>query len=407
MTKNLKINTDEINLTELLLTLWESKWKIAAAVVIPLIATIYYQLIQTNNFTAMTEIRPIGSLEMNRYLNFNNLITNADTNVDTNANADTNADTNNNTNVNEIKGKFSKLTSSKFLNLYIDVLNDKSVFEDAIHKFNLLEASQYNNDKEYNEAIIRLASSIKILSPLVSSKEKKGNLETSYHTINFTYHDAEKWKNVLIYVDELANKRIKKNILEEYYSTFSFLKDKQKFKLEDTLTEIDNLYIDYDIQAFNRISYLTEQSEIAKKLGIKKNTIEVETFSNQNVLLSNINIDSPFYLRGYEAIDKEIELIKSRDNKKAFIKGLFELEQKKRAIEEDKTLERIKLIFQSTLSEDDKSFFGASINAITTKFLYKNVKKPLGLAIVIGLITGIFYVLISNVFKSLKVIKKN
>ena len=210
----------------------------------------------------------------------------------------------------------------------------------------------------------------------------------------------------MIYVDELANKRIKKNILEEYYSTFSFLKDKQKFKLEDILTEIDNLYIDYDIQAFNRISYLTEQSEIAKKLGIKKNTIEVETFSNKNLLLSNINIDSPFYLRGYEAIDKEIELIQSRDNKKAFIKGLFGLEQKKRAIEEDKTIERIKLIFQSTLSEDDKSFFGASINAITTKFLYKNGKKPLGLAIVIGLITGIFYVLISNVLKSPKVIKK-
>ena len=63
--------------------------------------------------------------------------------------------------VTNVARKVKNITSLRLLNIYINVLNDRSVFEDAIRKFNLLEASQYNNEQEYNEAIIRLASSVK------------------------------------------------------------------------------------------------------------------------------------------------------------------------------------------------------------------------------------------------------
>ena len=215
--------------------------------------------------------------------------------------------------------------------MYINVLNEKSVFEDAIRKFNLLEASQYNNEQEYSEAIIRLASSVKILSP----PNRKKNLKTSYSTyftINFQYHDYEKWKSVLTHVDEFANKLVKKTLTEEYDNSLLFLINQKKYQLEDISIKIDNTLIDYDREISIRLAYLEEQSAIAQKLGIAKNTIEVQTFGSQNALLSNVQTDSPFYLRGYEAINKEIELIKSRKNKKAFVRELFDFEKKKRAI---------------------------------------------------------------------------
>ena len=400
MKKNSQVNNEEINLIELMYTLWKGKWKIAVAVVISLIAAtvISYQPTKIKNFTAITEIKPIGNLEVNKFFEFNNLITNLTGSNLTGSNITSDRF--------KIAGKFNKITSLKLLNIYLIILNEKSVFEDAIRKVNLLEASQYNNEQEYSEAIIRLASSIKILSPSVSTSIR-GNLETSYHTINFIHDDVEKWKSVLIYVDELASKLVKKKIKEENINTLVFLKNERKYQLEDISIKINNHLIDYEREVSDKVEYLKEQSSIAKTLGIAKNTIEVQTFGNQNALLSNVQTDSPFYLRGYEAIDKEIELIQLRKDKNAFIVGLFELEKEKRAIEQDKTIERLKLAIQSDLLVDNKEFSAASINPITTKFLYKaNKIKMFGLAIVIGLMAGILYVLISNAFQSHRVSKK-
>ena len=380
MEKNPQIDKNEINLIELIKILWEGKWKIAAAVVILFIASISYLSIKTRNFTAITEIKPIGTLELNKYIEFNNLITNT-----------------------KSEGRVESVTSLRLLNVYINVLNNKSVFEDAIRKFNLLEASQYNNEQEYSEAIIRLSSSIKILSPSASAK----SLETSYHTINFIHHDAEKWKSILRYVDESTNKLVKKNLVDEVNNSLVFLANQKKYQLEDISIKINNHYIDYEREVNDKLAYLEEQAAIAKKLGIAKNTIEVQTFGNQNALLSNVQTDSPFYLRGYEAIEKEIELIELRENKNAFITNFFLLEQEKRAIEQDQTIERVKLAFQSNILADNNEFSAGTINTISTQFKYDDYIHKYVIAIVIGLMAGIFYVLISNAFQSFRVSKKN
>jgi hypothetical protein len=127
----------------------------------------------------------------------------------------------------------------------------------------------------------------------------------------------------LIYVDEFINKLVKKTLIDEYKNNLLFLKNEKNYQLEDISIKIDNHLIDYEREISDRVAYLKEQSAIAKKLGIAKNTIEVQTFGNQNALLSNVNTDSPFCLRGYESIDKEISLMSTRDNKKAFVDGLF------------------------------------------------------------------------------------
>ena len=390
MVKNPKVDNDEINLIELMYTLWEGKWKIAVAVIISLIAVISYQSTKTKNFTAITEIKPVSILEFNKYLELNDLMKIIDVNNEGN-----------------VTKKVNQITISRLLDSYINILEDKSIFEDAIRKFNLLEVSQYDNENEYSEAIIRLASSVKILSPPVNNNVKKGNLEKFYYTINFTHHDAKKWKSILKYVDELANKFVQKNLVDEYSRTLEFLENDKKYKLEDISIKINNKLNDYNREISDRLAYLSEQSAIAKKLGIAKNTIEVQTFGNQNALLSNVKTDSPFYLRGYEAIDKEIELILSRKDKKAFIRELFELEKQKRAIEQDKTIKRLGLALQSNPISDNNEFYAASIKAISTKFEYENDRTIYAIAIVISLMAGIFYVLISNAFQSFRVSKKN
>ena len=74
MTKNSQLNTNEIDLIELMLVVWKGKWKIAVVVVISFISMMSHRSIQPNNFTAITEIKPVKTLEMNNYIHLNNLI---------------------------------------------------------------------------------------------------------------------------------------------------------------------------------------------------------------------------------------------------------------------------------------------------------------------------------------------
>ena len=160
--------------------------------------------------------------------------------------------------------------------------------------------------------------------------------------------------------------------------------------------EIKNKLNDYDRIIKERVAFLNEQGVIARKLGITKNAIETQSFSSQNASIANIKSDFPFYLRGYEAIEQEIELIQNRKDKTEFIAGLMELENKKRDILQDLTIERAINLFKTTPIQS------SSFNAVKTfsyetnfKFKYK-VPLMLFISLIIGVIFGIFYVLIAN-----------
>ena len=171
------------------------------------------------------------------------------------------------------------------------------------------------------------------------------------------------------------------------------------------LIQINNVISDYDREINERLAYLTEQSKIARTLKIAKNTIEAQIVGDQR-LISNINIESPFYLRGYEAIEKEIEILKERVDKKVFTRGLFKLEKEKRKIKQDKTKERISLELESTPLGNNGEFLATSTNIFLTELEYNDNKKFLPQAALIGLIVGIIYILISSVFKSQIVSRK-
>jgi len=177
------------------------------------------------------------------------------------------------------------------------------------------------------------------------------------------------------------------------------------FELEDLKLQIANAYADYDTISSNRLAYLREQALIARKLGVAKNTIETQTFNSQNGMFANVKTDSLFYLRGYEAIEMEIELIESRSNKDklAFVSGLLELEQKHRALNQDKLIERVEAVFSSTPIVDTSNFSAVSLAVDATVFKSTNNKLlMLILSAVIGLTIGAFFVLISDAIRKNK-----
>jgi LPS O-antigen subunit length determinant protein (WzzB/FepE family) len=362
--------SDEIDLLDLVQTLWAGKFKIVGFVltfVLGVLGILFFQ--PAPPFIAKTEIKPILSEEAERYRLFNDL-------------------------------GFIVVTPEGLRALFIERLDSRQLFEEVFKKYKLLNRGDYKTDEEFEAALSLLAASIDILAPVNVDGKEKGE-SRKHWTISFQYNDHDKWQDALREVSFAANEEVRGNLKLRFESTFRAAMQKRRFGLEDINTAIGNALKDYDRKTSDRLAFLKEQASIARKLGVSKNTIEAQTFTTQTGVLANVKTDTPFYLRGYEAIEKEIELIQGRQNKKAFIAELIELERKKRALEQDRTLERAETLFAETPIMADPNFSAVSFDVDATDYQSKTKRLLMvALAMVMGAMVGVVFVLISNAMKT-------
>jgi len=362
-------NGDEIDLVQLIETLWIGKWKIAWIAVIPVLLIVGFQFTQPPaSFIAKTEIRKISSVEAQRYSESNAV-------------------------------GFFKVSRELILGLFIEQLEERKILAEAIRKFELLDPAEYEDEKEYNDAVIKLAASIVILPP----QSGDGLDARSHWEIEFEFNDEFKWLDALAYATAAITEKVRTELQNRFDTSLAIAKQKRAFALEDIETKISNSLIDYERMTTDRLAFLGEQAAIARKLGVAKNTIEAQTFSAQSGMVANIKTDTPFYLRGFEAIEKEMELLGSRNDARAFVSGLRDLEIKKRELEQDKTLERASSLFALTPILTPAEFSAVSIAVEATDF--ENQSRfllLLGLAVIIGGLIGAVFVLITDAMQKQK-----
>jgi len=375
---------DEIDLLSLIETVWDGKWIIASIVTVSLLSVFGFNIVKPNTFIASTEIKPITSNEFDKYSLFNESLKIIEKKEDKEDKEDKVSKRENVFNIFEI-------TRRSLLNLYIEGIEEGSLLETGIDKFNLINKDDFDSESDYKEAVEKFASEIKIFRPI--KEEKEALLK---HTLTAEYDDVDKWKDLLTFVNNEANKKVKAVIINRFATIVSIQNQKRDFAIKDIETKIINVIKDYDRSTKNRLAFLSEQAAIARKLDIQKNTISSQRFNTQNTFVTNVKTDAPFYLRGYLAIEAEITLVKNRKDKTLFVENLFELEQKKRRLEQDKTIQRaIGLLNNTPLNRND---FKATMVKVGTTDFKENNRKNLyyALAIVIGVIIGVVYVLIAN-----------
>jgi len=375
---------DEIDLLSLFETIWNGKWKIAFIIAVSLLSVLGFNIVKPSaTFTATTEIKPITSVEFDKYILFNSSLSIIDK-EDKEDKED------------KVFNIF-EITPKSLLNLYVEVIEEGFLLETGIDKFGLINKEDFDSESDYKDEIEKFASEIEVLKPIKEKKEIR-----LYHTLSAKYNDKDRWKDLLTFVNEEANKIVKANIISRFASISSVYQQKKNFAIKDLLINIDNIKKDYDRIIKDRLAFLSEQASIARKLDIKKNTIASQRFNTQNTFVTSVNTDTPFYLRGYLSIEEEIKQITTRKDKDAFNKNLFKLEQQKRDLEQDKTLERAEELFNKTpLNQND---FQATIVKVAATDYKINNKTNLyyALAIVLGGMIGVFYVLIANAFRNRK-----
>ena len=361
-----QIYDNEIDLLDLFIIIWDGKWKIIAFVIISVLGVIFFQSTQPEKFDAVSQIKPITSAEADTYIVSNNL-------------------------------GFFYVSPDLLLNMYIEQLDERILFEDAIREVKLLDIEEYEDKEQYEKAIITLASKIEIFSPKILDDSLESGVR-EFSTITFKYQNSEKWKLILSTVNNTASQNVKKILKQRFLQTLKSARLERDYAIEDIKTKIANSISDYNRISSDRLAYLREQASIARKIGVAMNTVESQTFDTQYGVMTNIAIDKPFYLRGYKAIEEEIALIEARKDKKSFINGLFDLETKLRSLKQDQELERAENIFASTPIASTKiNFSAATMSVGATEFFYQyNSKLYIIFTVVIAGMIGMTYVLISN-----------
>ena len=386
-----KPQDDEFDLVSVIKLIWSRKWKIAITVIVfAIVGLVYEKISPKKKFNSTSVIESIDSTELDKYFFYNDIIK---------SNKSEQIYKNIDIKDMEIKVKgrsesnpypFLEISPQLLEELFIETIKNRSLFEKGIHKYKLLDASNYADKEKYEDAITKLASSINIIETIIDKE-----LNRFYFSIEFSHYESEKWLSVLSFVEKSANSAVKKNLQDRFRASLEISKLMKSYEIEDIKKNIENGLLDYELKTADRLLFLREQAEIARAIDIAKNKIEVQVFGSQNTMFSKIQPESLFYLRGYEAIEKEIELIEQRTeaDKISFIDGIIELEQKKRNIEQNQRLNRIKYAFQSSPLAEGNDFTAASIMIAGTKFKYPT-SLTLQIAILLGLIFGVLNVLI-------------
>ncbi|MDC0968895.1 hypothetical protein OAS37_00360 [Alphaproteobacteria bacterium] len=263
-----KVHDDEIDLLEWFQTIWEGKWKIASIMAVSLLLVFGFNTVLPNTtFIAQTDIKPITSFELDKYRLFNASLKRFDSE--------------------NVEVKIFNISKESLLELYIEQIEEGSLLETGIDKFELLNKDDFENDNDYREAIQKFASKIEVLRPINIDGQAKGDIRL-YHVLSEEYDDEDKWKQLIAFVDTEAIKNVKAIVTNRFKSIVSVEEQKRAFAIKDIDIAIENQTKDYDRITKHRLAFLSEQAAIARKLGVKKNTIEYQMFDTQNTVVTNV-----------------------------------------------------------------------------------------------------------------------
>lgn len=358
MKKNI-ISTDEdiIDLSNLLKIIWDGKIKvILITVIITLLGNLYLNqtpvyfvssiVLSSKDNTEFTKIKYVTDFLDDQYQKL-----------------DAQYKKNNTFIQNSVMSNSQSNLNRFFLNKFIEELLDyEELIEVLKNNKKILESVSGLPEKQKNKVLFKNMNLLEV---------KKINFDQSNNTENFDYIINFQWDNNNEVVDILENIIILtlENLKEFFY---------MQLMLELELAKKKILIGDSQ-----RLEFLKEQSLIAQELKITENQIDTISLSESNVLFNINPSDVAYYLRGTKAIEKEISIIK---NRKYDLFDNFEKEI-------------------TDLKNSEISFINYNPNLISVKsFRKNNISK--NLFIVIGLIIGLIFSVITNKFQFQTLLRK-
>lgn len=272
---------------------------------------------------------------------------------------------------------------------YITELEKRDIIRQGIIKIGLLNRRDFKDKASFDEAVLSMSNSIKIMRPL-KVFEVSNNDFFKLPSIQMIYYDKNKWISFLKFIHTETNEKVRVIMEEEIKNELSFLEKKNQHKVENLEFKVKNLKYFNEKKIKNKITFLENQYEIARVAGIK---------TNNSFYFRNLLQDDLYFLRGYLVIKKEIETIKNRKNT-LWDQNVIDLETQLYFYKKNPYIKKNKQLFKSSPIHNKKSFKAVIFEPEKTQFVVKNTKKIIViLSVIFGSILGLIYVLVNALFK--------
>ena len=352
---------DEIDLADLIRSLWNGKWVVISTTIVAVMATLIYLIIVPKTYTGALEISPLPTVHAEVYLTLN-------------------------------ESELIGIDSNKLETLFIeDILTYKGL-EASIKENSYLEKLENESELEFSLRISNSARAFTLSKP--SNKKDKG--PQPKWTIALTTQQPELAIKVVSDALSVANDSVNRqvqNTMDRLLATYSRGITRE---LEDIDTATSMALNNEKLKTQSRLAFLDEQASLARAIGIDKNTLTAQTFTTQYALVTSVNKEEPFYLRGYIAIEKEMEILSSRQSPQLFIPELISNELRKQQLLKDHSVTNAKKLIALT-PIGTAAFEAASYDLASIDFQSKTkTSLILALSIVLGGMLGIFVLLIRN-----------
>ena len=246
--------------------------------------------------------------------------------------------------------------NDQLLLILTDETSRKDVIVDALDKISLLNKSDFKSLDHYYSQLEYQAVNFKTLPPIVTPESKQIFKRDYYPNwrITFISEDKEKSIDAITKVLETANKNVQEFLISNFEEYLEVIQIPYQEKITTLEVRKALLINQYDMSRENNIAYLKEQAAIARSLGYDKSVVGSQNITiNIPLSISSLRESEgdDYYLRGYEVIETQIELLNNRDNDfKKYIPELIQTESLIIAINEhrDVTMKKLEDTFKST-----------------------------------------------------------
>lgn len=391
----------EIDFIDVLKTMWDGKWKIIAIIIITTLLCLVYFNLQPSKYKSSTKINSAGNSEFIKYTTLNDILLE----------------------------KFKReedinlgylVNSSNVFNLLISEFRDYDEVVEILKNDPKISKSLINiPEANKRHELIGLAKSFVISESFVKSKESD---KSKVYTLSYTWHNIDEGRKIFKTALDLSLLNVKNKIVKDISQLAESI-DKKNIRYANSLSyKLKMVKMNDKEKDAMRLRYLTEQSKIARDLGIKYNQIQGSVTSGADSYLLKVKskriklqgpsvevpIEFPYFLIGYEAIDKEISSIKDRSDSDILLTSYDYniVKQELIKIESDLSSLELREYIKILGSDSINNWINYDFSLGTSKSL-KNLKLYLMVGAFVGFLTGSIYVLTSNAFSRNKKRLKN
>ncbi len=367
---------DEIDLILLLKTIWDGKWIIATTTMLTLISCVIFNFYTPNSFQITSTF---STNNQNIFLNFKN--------------------------VNDILIERVG-TDTVYLEPYS--FDEKTIYEIFVNEFNdyiemtsVLKKNDFItnkiknlNDLQKQKALMSFAKKFRILKPQTKGSDPK---------ILFNWHDVDEGFLLFKIALNLTLLNVRDKIVNDIDSLASSLNDQNQRRINLLKIRLQSIKELYNLKIAKKKIFLKEHLAIAKELGIK----DFQNVSFDVELVSKISkkdeLNYPYYLRGYKAIQKELDLIdyRSKTENDLMADGYLEIKEELIQFEKDVRSNNLRNEANKINNTDISSWINFNFELAEIENLNKQ-NLYIIFSMFLGLLIGVVYIFFINAINNKK-----